>query len=252
MKKFLITLCAICISVFASAQTETLNWYMDGNTYATTTCESGDDVLLPTAPTKRGYTFKGWLTYQPIEYLESTGTQYIDTGYHPNQDTGIKTKVKINSSNTGEGYLFGSGESSNNRTFECFSWENKIEFNYYDRYVFSPTVKPEDVIIINWNKNIIKYSINNIVQTTIIGTYATFFSPYQMRIFAITRPTSISRPSATGKIKMYYLQIYDNNALVRDFIPVLDYNGTPCMYDKVEQKFYYNQGTGQFIAGPAI
>ena len=46
--------------------------------------------------------------------------------------------------------------------------------------------------------------------------------------------------------------LYDNDVLVRDFIPVLDSNGTPCMLDKVEGKFYYNQGTGQFIAGPAI
>ena len=28
--------------------------------------------------------------------------------------------------------------------------------------------------------------------------------------------------------------------------------GTPCLYDKVERKFYYNAGTGQFIAGPVI
>ena len=43
-----------------------------------------------------------------------------------------------------------------------------------------------------------------------------------------------------------------NNILVRDFIPVLDKDGVPCMYDKVTVQFFYNQGTGQFIAGPAL
>ena len=48
------------------------------------------------------------------------------------------------------------------------------------------------------------------------------------------------------------LRIIQNNILVRDFIPVLDKDGVPCMYDKVEGKFYYNAGTGDFIAGPVI
>ena len=37
-----------------------------------------------------------------------------------------------------------------------------------------------------------------------------------------------------------------------DLIPVLDKDGIPCMYDLVEHKFYYNAGTGDFIAGPII
>ena len=42
---------------------------------------------------------------------------------------------------------------------------------------------------------------------------------------------------------IYYFKIYDNDVLVRDFIPVLDSNKKPALYDKVEGKFYYNQGT---------
>ena len=52
--------------------------------------------------------------------------------------------------------------------------------------------------------------------------------------------------------RVYKFKLTDNDVLVRDMIPVLDMDGTPCMYDKVEGKFYYNQGTGQFIAGPVI
>lgn len=44
-------------------------------------------------------------------------------------------------------------------------------------------------------------------------------------------------------------KIYDNNDLVRDFIPVLDNNGIACLFDKVENKYYYNQGTGEFLYG---
>ncbi len=46
-----------------------------------------------------------------------------------------------------------------------------------------------------------------------------------------------------------YFKIYSNNKLVRDFIPVLDEDNKPCLYDKVEKKYYYNQGTGEFLYG---
>ena len=34
-------------------------------------------------------------------------------------------------------------------------------------------------------------------------------------------------------IKLYYLKIYDGDALVRDYIPVIDSNSRPCLFDKV-------------------
>jgi len=47
----------ICANTFA----QTTNWYVDGTLYQTTSCTSGNDVVPPTPPTKRGYTFSGWL-----------------------------------------------------------------------------------------------------------------------------------------------------------------------------------------------
>lgn len=44
----------------------------------------------------------------------------------------------------------------------------------------------------------------------------------------------------------YYTKIWKNNELVRDFVPALDDNDVPCMYDNVSQTYFYNQGTGQF------
>ena len=48
---------------------------------------------------------------------------------------------------------------------------------------------------------------------------------------------------------MYYFKIYDNNELVRNFIPGLDPNGTPCLYDTVLKIPFYNSGTGEFLYG---
>ena len=47
--------------------------------------------------------------------------------------------------------------------------------------------------------------------------------------------------------KVYYVKIWDENMnLLRDMIPSINQN-IPCMYDKISNKFFYNQGTGNFI-----
>ena len=60
MKKFLICIFCAMFCGLARADTETINWYVGTSVYNTTNCESGGDIVLPTPPTKRGYTFNGW------------------------------------------------------------------------------------------------------------------------------------------------------------------------------------------------
>ena len=48
--------------------------------------------------------------------------------------------------------------------------------------------------------------------------------------------------------KVYSAQMYDpDNVLIRDFIPVVDWNDIPCLYDKVSGTLFYNKGSGQFL-----
>ncbi len=51
------------------AQTETTKWYIEGELYDTTSCESGDDITMPQVPERFGYTFSGW---EPAVYDMST------------------------------------------------------------------------------------------------------------------------------------------------------------------------------------
>ena len=249
MKKFLILLSMLfCFTAYA--QTETLNWYMDGQTYATTTCESGNDILLPTTPTKRGYTFKGWAEYIPIEYLESTGTQYIDTGYKPNDNT----RMKITYIFTGTyGNIFGTRNSVNNAAFSIAypPSQNALLLDYGSERDESVTKAPwsNTLIAVDFNKNILYMdNLSTGITYTKTFTIQTFHANYNQILFGFNNLGIIAPALAI----IYSCKLYDNDVLVRDFIPVLDGNGTPCMYDKVTKQFFYNQGTGQFIAGPII
>ena len=53
-------------------------------------------------------------------------------------------------------------------------------------------------------------------------------------------------------MKIHSFKMYKGDVLVRDFRPVKDGAGVYCLYDEVEKRYYYNQGTGSFIGGASI
>jgi len=255
MKKFLMFLSVMFIGT-AYGVTETINWYVDGSVYDTTTCQTGADIILPATPTKRGYNFTGWeQVFTKLEYIQGTGTQYINTGFIPNQDTSIKTRIQITSlTNLDSVSFLGSNVSYNQRTLALGMWEKHISFGYYN-LSHATGINPVAGNIINFdlNKNVGKISIEGGQSQTITGSANNFSCPYPLTIFSTNNPNNYNVVSRNdcGSFRLYYFQIYDDGVLVRDFIPVLA-GDTPCLYDKVEQKFYYNPGTDDFIAGPVI
>lgn len=61
MKKLFLFVSALLISGTVVADTINIKWGVDDQTFTTTTCEIGGDVVLPTPPEKPGYIFKGWV-----------------------------------------------------------------------------------------------------------------------------------------------------------------------------------------------
>ena len=60
--------------------------------------------------------------------------------------------------------------------------------------------------------------------------------------------------NSTGfKGKIYEFKLYDNDILVRNFIPCYrKIDNVPGMYDVVNGVFYTNAGTDEFITDPII
>lgn len=235
----------------AFAATETINWYVDGNTYTTTTCQTGGDIILPTTPYKYGYTFQGWAAYIPIEYIESTGTQYIDTGIYPNGLIRMKAKIQT-LRNAGFNSAF-SGVLYPNRT-SGETWQviypyNGVDFNVsQEEIIFNQNyLDIQDFDVDQVNRKIELNGVTKNMNKTPLA-----LKPGHFNIPLCRYQNEINPSSNYWYGKVYFVKIWDNNTLVRDFIPVLDFNNTPCMYDKVSGQFFYNQGTGNFIAGPVI
>ena len=65
---------------------------------------------------------------------------------------------------------------------------------------------------------------------------------------AFTRSNNLhlfrSNTKDTDGAYVYYLKVYDNDTLVRDFVPALNSNNQAGLYDKVTKQFYLPIGTG--------
>lgn len=250
MKRFIFVFCTIFICGVAFAKT--IRWHVGDSVY-TTTCNSGDSVVMPIAPTKTGYSFQKWrMGYNRVEYLElQNAGPVIDTGYIPSNLTQIKIKVQF--TNIEKGYLFGvypDGNHESKQSYEFFIWNTATQVYYSGARWIPSKIQAGNIVELDWNKNILRLSINNVVSTNTFAASA-FTLPYSLPLFAL-RSSNTFPASGAFQGKIYYFQIYDNDVLVRDMIPVVDSNGVACMYDKVTNEFFYNQGTGDFIAGPVV
>ena len=106
----------------------------------------------------------------------------------------------------------------------------------------------------------IDYRVTNGSQTAIVNgtTYTSNFTGgvngNHCYIFALDYENWSKEGERSG-VDLYETILYgvDQITPIRDFIPVIEKEtGVVCLYDKITQQFYYNLGTGSFIAGPEI
>ena len=64
---------------------------------------------------------------------------------------------------------------------------------------------------------------------------------------ALFRAKGVSGAYFQGRI--YSCKHYSGDKLIQDFLPCLDVNGVPCMFDFVYRKSFYNKGSGSFTWG---
>ena len=191
--------------------------------------------------------------YIPLEYIQSTGTQYINTGIYPNQDTSIEIKFLAESRTAGAFTLCGSfngawrpgfGLYGGNTSYQCNYVYSNVDSNTEPLYTF----QANQMYTYALNKNVASLSINDVVISQKTTEEDVFELPTPIEIFRV----SISTSPRYGKFNLYSFKVSSNNTLVQHLIPVKDLNDVACMYDKVSRQFFYNQGTGDFIAGPVI
>lgn len=177
--------------------------------------------------------------YTALEYIQSSGTQYIDTGRKLTQNSDITIDFKLINNNKSVGIL-GSRESAAKNNLALFRDGGLFigDFSEYPKYRFKAN-ESFNRTKIRMNKTGVL--VNGVLNTSWSGI-ANFETPTNGLIF------DIGNNNWTGNKAVMQLYSYtDGNA--QKLVPCLDTEGVPCMYDLVSQKPFYNAGTGSFTWG---
>lgn len=194
-------------------------------TFSTFDYEAPEPDLLPDGYTK-------------LEYIYSSGTQYIDTGFKPNQDTRVVADVYLLTESSYPRAIFGTRDSATSNAFVV--WAMKVdEFRTdYGSNTGRILVAPTGRHTIDKNRN-----ATYVDETLVTLNTATFQATKNLLLF--TQQDSAVDDRMTT-MRLYSCKIYNNGILARNFIPCTDPNGEIGLYDSVNGVFYENMGLGVF------
>lgn len=195
----------------------------------------------------------GSLPYTELEYIQSNGTEWINTEQVFKNNYKIEIKFQFYNSQDLSGEPFGT------RTYNGTSTENNIFLSTYQNCWFAWGNSETALATTNISTNIWelvvdknRWYLNNTLKLTANNTTFTSEVMYLFAEHYVRTDTSQDFVSYKSKTKIWYFRLYDNNNdLLLDLIPVQRISDNEiCMYDKVTNQFFTNQGTGNFIAGP--
>ena len=189
--------------------------------------------------------------YTAVGYLQSSGTQWIEMGVAPNQNTKAVLKIKINTFTSRGASLIGSRTDANsNNQFTTY-------LDDYDgtRFLFRIDGQTK---AISWTG----LTTNKIYIVTLSGTEmkaeledgtTVFSKTFSVSDFTSAVTMALFRAKGVGgdyfQGRIYSCKHYSGDELIQDFVPCLDTGGVPCVFDLVSQKPFYNVGTGSFTWG---
>ena len=195
--------------------------------------------------------------YQQVEYIQGTGTQYIDTKYPIHMNW--KYTITFQQTDTGTYRSWGAFNQSSyigpNASLTYVSgspgkfvirWETVANSQRYVELGNIDTSKHTVVI----NNGAI--SFDGVSKGTSAGHSSSFVSTVNAYLFTINPGNTT--PSATLKGKIYYYEVRDNNNnLVQKLIPCYrKLDNVIGMYDVVNGTFHTNIGSGNFTKGSNV
>ncbi len=202
--------------------------------------------------------------YQQLTYIESTGTQYIDSSFAPTSNSKVEfdwqaVSLSQTASPTSGIRIFGMGaiaSPSANSTRFAIGIDNTLTQIYYGvgatnnnftlptgQTLYDRMLSFIDLKNSTCGQNGTTYNISNV----------DFINPNKYTAFLFARRGTGGVVEGQGDIKVFDVKFYEDNVLVKHFIPVKKIsNNEVGMFEIYEQKFYANDGTGDFVAGSVV
>ena len=187
--------------------------------------------------------FPGPREYTPVAWIESSGEQWIDTGYVCKSNTRIEATINTCTRSQSWGVFFGvTGNDSASDGVLLRYYEETTTLNgwfcnaSYDEAQVAD-LQGQDVSVV--------LAANTMTLNGVAKTISTSGTPYAapLYLFCGNNGGAAWRHQA---MRLYSMKISEGGVLVRDFVPCRDNDGVLGLWDRVEGKFYVNKGTGTF------
>lgn len=182
-------------------------------------------------------------TYTKLDYIESHWTEYFDTGFVPNGNSRVTVDFE-GAAVPSVVALFGARTGMTENVFAMWLEGNQA-LPQYGNVVYD--TKP----ITTTNTVRHTYDLNKGVATvdgsSVSFTNLTFSAGQTLTLLALNSNGTVDGRRPSGKL--YGAKVYNNNTLVRDFIPAMNASGTIGLWDDVNSTFYTNAGTGTLTTG---
>lgn len=188
--------------------------------------------------------------YQEVEYIQSSGTQWIDTLHQHTANSKVELKFSYQSMSTKYNLLFWSrSRYTVNDAFSIFiENSSSIALTIWWKVITPASTLANTIYNISFSKD---YFIINWSTTTLNSSLTSYW--YNDLLFNFMENWQSISWCNPISAKVYYCRIYEWSTLVRDFVPCYRKSDSVIgMYDLVNKQFYTNVGTWTFAKWPDV
>lgn len=187
--------------------------------------------------------------YQQVEYIESTGTQYIDTGVLA--ASGLSMDERMSYVTVPNDSCFVGARTTATRFYLHHTYPGKFAYGY-NTYVSSDAT-PQAGVIYNIHTDLNvgdqKMYVDGVEVRSGSNTVNISLN-YTLYIFCMNRD---GNAQFFTEGRLYELKLYKDGDKIRDFVPCYrKSDGEIGLYDFVSATFFTNSGSGTFIKGADV
>lgn len=198
-------------------------------------------------------TKESWIVpspYTQVEYLQSTGNQYINTGYTLKADDVVEVSVSMQGSGSYNG-VFGARKSNSNNNcyvlFGRFGSQNKFCYARTGAEVSGNTITTNTIYdVVTDGANCIVSQGGNVVQTIVNGgTLNDCYNPCGLFVLNTSSSTGFQYDTY-GYMKIYKFKITDKDGVIKRYCVPVRNGTTGYMYDFITESTMTKSGTFQY------
>lgn len=185
-----------------------------------------------------------------IAFLESSGTQFIDTGYRHGSLTSYAAHIQLLSAWRMQLFFFGSQSGDNSG---WFAFGGGAGASYTARYRnanarFSGAWSELADVSVQFDGPTLRLIVDGVEYSRDLGVTLSTESMLPCYLFAVSSPNGADGRST---FRLISFTIKEDGAVIHDYYPVR-IGDVGYMYDQVTGALLGNSGSGSFILGPDV